>query len=84
MIYTEWIFFALMAIGLILLRRRPDVPRAYEVWGYPWVPGIFAVSALAIVVNQVVSQPVESLTGLGLVLVGLPVYFMWARRPTAA
>jgi len=83
-IYTEWIFFALMAIGLILLRRRPDVPRAYKAWGYSWVPGIFAVSAFAIVVNQVASQPVESLTGLGLVLAGLPVYFMWARKPTAA
>ena len=83
-IYTEWIFFALMAIGLILLRRRGDVPRAYEVWGYPWVPGIFAMSAFAIVANQVASQPVESLTGLGLVLVGLPVYFMWARKPAAA
>ena len=83
-IYTEWIFFGLMAIGLILLRRRANVSPAYEVWGYPWVPGIFAIAAFAIVVNQVVSQPLESLTGLGLVLVGLPVYFIWARKPTAA
>ncbi len=42
------------------------------------------MSAFAIVANQVASEPLESLTGLGLVLVGLPVYFMWARRPTAA
>jgi APA family basic amino acid/polyamine antiporter len=82
-IYTEWIFFGLMAIGLILLRRRAEVSRTYEVWGYPWVPGIFAISAFAVVVNQVISQPVESLTGLGLVLVGLPVYFIWARKPIA-
>jgi len=83
-IYTEWIFFGLMALGLIMLRRRPDVSRAYEIWGYPWVPGIFALSAFAIVANQVASQPLESLMGLGLVLVGLPVYLIWARSPTVA
>jgi hypothetical protein len=48
------------------------------------VPGIFALSAFAIVANQVASQPLESLMGLGLVLVGLPVYLIWARSPTVA
>jgi len=79
-VYTEWIFFGLMAVGLILLRRRADVRRDYEVWGYPWVPLVFAASAFAIVANQVVQEPAESLTGLGLVLAGLPVYWFWARR----
>jgi basic amino acid/polyamine antiporter, APA family len=78
-IYTEWIFFGLMAIALILLRKRADVTRDYEIWGYPFVPIVFALSAFAIVANQVWSQPVESLTGLGLVLVGLPVYWLWGR-----
>lgn len=81
-IYTEWIFFGLMAIGLIVLRRRSGVTRAYEIPGYPVVPIIFAMSAFAIVANQVVSVPVESLIGLGLVLAGLPVYFIWVRRPS--
>jgi APA family basic amino acid/polyamine antiporter len=79
-IYTEWIFFGLMAVGLVLLRRRKDLSRAYSVWGYPWVPAIFAVSAFAIVANQIASDPGESMVGLGLVLVGLPVYHFWARR----
>lgn len=79
-VYTEWIFFGLMAVGLILLRRRPDVRRDYGVWGYPWVPLAFAVSAFAIVANQVAVEPAESLVGLGLVLAGLPVYHLWARR----
>jgi len=79
-VYTEWIFFGLMAVGLILLRRRADVRRDYSVWGYPWVPLAFAGSAFAIVANQVAAEPVESLTGLGLVLAGLPVYHFWARR----
>jgi APA family basic amino acid/polyamine antiporter len=79
-IYTEWIFFGLMAVGLVLLRRRKDLSREYSVLGYPWVPGIFAASAFAIVANQIASDPGESLVGLGLVLMGLPVYHFWARR----
>ena len=79
-VYTEWIFFGLLAGGLFLLRRRADLRRDYSVWGYPLVPAIFALSAFAIVANQVWAEPVESLTGLGLVLVGLPVYHFWARR----
>lgn len=79
-VYTEWIFFGLMAVGLMLLRRRTDLRRDYAVWGYPWVPLVFAVSAFAIVANQVAVEPGESLVGLGLVLAGLPVYHFWARR----
>jgi APA family basic amino acid/polyamine antiporter len=79
-VYTEWIFFGLMAVGLVLLRRRRDLSREYSVWGYPWVPAIFAMSAFAIVANQIASDPGESMVGLGLVLVGLPVYHFWARR----
>lgn len=79
-VYTEWIFFGLMAVGLMLLRRRPGIERRYSVWGYPWVPVVFALSAFAIVVNQVLAEPRESMLGLSMVLVGLPVYAVWARR----
>ncbi|MDP2956456.1 MAG: amino acid permease [Longimicrobiales bacterium] len=79
-VYTEWIFFGLMAVGLILLRRRTDLRRDYRVWGYPWVPLTFAASAFGIVAYQVVADPLESGAGLGLVLAGLPVYYFWARR----
>jgi APA family basic amino acid/polyamine antiporter len=82
-IYTEWIFFGLMAIGLIVLRRRADRPPPYRIPGYPWVPMVFALSAFAIVVNQVASEPADSLIGLGLVVVGLPVYALWTRRSGA-
>lgn len=83
-IYTEWIFFGLLALGLILLRRARPARPPYRVWGYPLVPLVFATSAFAIVVTQVVATPVESLTGLGLVLAGLPVYWVWTRRAVTA
>jgi len=79
-VYTEWIFFALMAGGLILLRRRPNVVREYKIWGYPVIPVLFIVSSLAIVTNQIISDPRESLFGLSLVLSGLPVYYLWAEK----
>jgi len=79
-VYTEWIFFALMAVGLILLRRRKDLQRGYSVWGYPFVPLVFTVCSSVIVLNQIISNPKESFVGLSLVLLGLPVYYLWTRN----
>ncbi len=80
-VYTEWIFFGLLAVGLFVLRRRPSYAPPYRVWGFPLVPGVFALACLAIVGNQVLSDPRESAVGLGLVLLGLPVYYLWAKNP---
>jgi APA family basic amino acid/polyamine antiporter len=79
-IYTEWIFFALMVGGLFVLRRRADYAPAYRIWGYPIVPAIFIVSSLTIVAVQVASDPANSAIGLGMVLVGWPVYRLWVRK----
>jgi APA family basic amino acid/polyamine antiporter len=76
-VYTEWIFFGLMAIGLILLRRRPDLERDYSIWGYPWVPLTFTIASFAIVITHIVSNIGEAAVGLSLVLIGLPVYSLW-------
>jgi APA family basic amino acid/polyamine antiporter len=79
-IYTEWIFFALMAAGLVLLRRRADYRPTLRVPGYPLVPAAFVLAALTVVAIQIRAQPRDALLGLGFVLLGLPVYFLWARR----
>ena len=79
-VYTEWIFFGLMAVGLFRLRRRADLNRRYSVAGYPVLPALFAVASFAVVVNQVVADPTRTLKGLGLVLLGLPIYFLTARK----
>jgi APA family basic amino acid/polyamine antiporter len=69
-----------MAIGLFLLRRRPGLQRGYAIWGYPVTPVLFIVSSFAIVINQIVSSPIESLFGLSLVLLGLPAYYYFQAR----
>jgi APA family basic amino acid/polyamine antiporter len=79
-VYTEWLFFALMAVGLMLLRKRTDVSRQYSIPLYPLAPLLFIVSSLAIVANTLVSNPRDAIIGLGLVLLGLPVYFLWLQR----
>ena len=78
-VYTEWIFFGLMAAGLFLLRRRPGYEPRYTVWGFPLVPAIFVIATAVIVGNQIIAEPGESASGLLLVLVGLPVYYIWLR-----
>ena len=78
-IYTEWIFFAAMAAGLMLLRRRADYRPSYRVVGYPVVPVVFIAASLVIVANQVMAVPADSAAGLGIVLLGLPVYWLWTR-----
>jgi APA family basic amino acid/polyamine antiporter len=82
-IYTEWLFFGLMALGLFRLRRRAGYAPAARVWGYPAAPLLFIVACAAIVINQIAEDPKESAFGLLLVAAGLPVYYLWARRSAA-
>jgi APA family basic amino acid/polyamine antiporter len=81
-VYTEWIFFAAMAVGLLRLRRRADHRPAYRVAGRALVPLVFAGCAVFVAVSQIVADPRNSVIGLSLVLVGVPVYALWTwRRP---
>jgi len=79
-VYTEWIFFGLMAAGVFVLRRRASYSPAYRAWGYPALPVVFIVSTAVIVFNQLVSDPLESATGLLIVLAGLPIYYLRTAR----
>jgi basic amino acid/polyamine antiporter, APA family len=78
-VYTEWIFFGALAVGTIWLRRTRRYAPAFRASGFPLVPVAFALVCLAIVVNQIATDPRESLTGLALVAAGLPVYYFWSR-----
>jgi APA family basic amino acid/polyamine antiporter len=79
-IYTEWVFFAMLALALFTMRNRPDYKPAYRAWGFPVLPAIFIVSSLAIVVNRLVNDPKEGGLGIAIVLAGLPVYYWWSRK----
>jgi APA family basic amino acid/polyamine antiporter len=79
-VYTEWIFFALMAAGLIALRRRSSYVPRFRLPLHPVIPVVFIAASVYIVLDQVVAKPGESLGGLLLVLVGWPVYYFTLRK----
>jgi APA family basic amino acid/polyamine antiporter len=70
------ILFSVVA-GLALFRLRKThahVHRPYKAWGYPVVPALFVAGSTVFVINTLVERPVESLAGLGLLVLGIPVY----------
>lgn len=81
-VFVGWIFYALGAASIFVFRRTlPDAPRPFRVPGYPWTPLLFILSAVAIVLNTIVSQPLrQTVMGLGVVALGLPAYWFWRHR----
>lgn len=81
-VYTEWIFFGLLAVGVILLRRKPGYAPPFRMAWAPALPFAFAAACVAIVVNQILSEPLNSIIGLAAVAAGLPVYYFWVAPRT--
>jgi APA family basic amino acid/polyamine antiporter len=85
-IFAALVFYALTTIGLFILRaKRPDAERPYRAIGYPVLPGLYVVLAVAVSVILLIASKTrtEALSGLALVLLGVPVYFIWRRvEPT--
>ena len=80
-VFTGWIFYALSASTLFVLRRtEPEAKRPFRVPGYPLTPLLFVLAAAAVVINTLVTQPVQGLLGILVVLVGTPIYFVWRSR----
>jgi APA family basic amino acid/polyamine antiporter len=79
-IFGQWIFFGLTVGAVFVLRKRnPDLPRPYRTWGYPVTPVIFILAAVYISVNTLVTQPINALAGILIIVIGLPAYFYWRR-----
>ena len=83
-IFAVLVFYILTIFGLFVLRRtRPDVERPYRAIGYPVLPAIYIVMALFIDVVLLRYKPQYTWPGLIIVLLGIPVYFLWSRRSGA-
>jgi basic amino acid/polyamine antiporter, APA family len=80
-----WPFYTLAVAGVFVLRRRrPDLPRPYRVWGYPLVPVVFLAASALMVINAIFTDPVNSGITFGIILLGLPVFWLRARFTAAA
>jgi basic amino acid/polyamine antiporter, APA family len=83
-IFAGWIFYGLAVVALFRLRRtEPKMPRPYRCWGYPWVPALFVLGALALTVNLWLDRPGRSTAGLLLILAGIPFYLHWQKSARA-
>ncbi|HEY6868068.1 MAG TPA: amino acid permease [Candidatus Eisenbacteria bacterium] len=91
--YTQlftWVTFAGVlfhvaggAAVFVLRRGAPEAPRPYRAWGYPYVPALFTLGMMGLVVTTVWQRPVESLIGIACVAAGWPAYLGWRRRARA-
>jgi len=81
-IFAALVFYALTTIGLFILRsKRPDIPRPYRALGYPVLPALYVVLTIGVMLLLLLSPTTrtEAVSGLVLVLLGVPVYYLWRR-----
>jgi len=89
-LFTYAMFAALLmyaaatASVFTLRRKRPDLERPYRVWGYPILPALYIAALAALALNTVVERPLESLSGLLILALGVPVYLFWRARSDLA
>ncbi len=80
-IFAVLIFYILTIAGIFRLRStRPEIERPYRAFGYPFLPALYILSAAAIAVALLIWKPAYTWPGLGLVLLGVPIYYVLRAR----
>lgn len=87
-VFGDWIFFGASVTTLFIYRARERaggtaLPLRFRTPGYPWVPALFVLAAIYVVVSSVGSNPGNAAVGAGIIVLGVPAYLLWARRPPA-
>ena len=79
--FSIWLFSGVAVVALFVLRRRePDAERPFRTWGYPVLPGLYAVCAAAVVVNALYRDTGPTGAGALVILAGVPLYYFFRRR----
>ncbi|NIM90568.1 MAG: amino acid permease [Candidatus Aminicenantes bacterium] len=80
-VFALVIFFAATGLAVIILRyKHPETQRPYKVWGYPVIPLLFVLINLGVFVNTITAQPLQSLVGLVILLIGIPAFLYWKSK----
>jgi APA family basic amino acid/polyamine antiporter len=83
-IFTVLLFYILTILSVFILRRKyPERERSYRAVGYPVLPALYLVAIAFIMVILLIYKPLYTWPGLIIVLVGLPVYYIWRKKQTA-
>ena len=76
--FSSLLFYMVTIIGLFILRfTRPNAERPYKAFGYPVLPALYILIAGAICVDLLIYKPDTCGRGLVIVLIGLPVFYLW-------
>ena len=79
-IFAVLIFFTLTILAIFILRvKRPDIPRPYKAFGYPVIPALYILTTTAIMIILLIYKPNYTFPGLGIVLLGIPVFYLWKK-----
>lgn len=77
-VFAALLFYVLTIIGIFVLRaKRPDAERPYRAFGYPFVPMLYVLAAMVIMLVLLLYQTQTAGAGLAIVILGLPVYWLW-------
>jgi len=80
-VFAALLFYALTIGGIFLLRwKRPHAERPYRAFGYPVLPLLYIVAATGIMVVLLLYQTQTAGLGMAIVLLGVPVYWLWSRQ----
>lgn len=80
-IFGVLIFYILTIAGIFVLRRtRPEIPRSYKAFGYPVLPALYILVALALALLLLKEEANYTVPGLGIILLGIPLYYVAKRR----
>jgi len=80
-VFAALLFYVLTIGGIFLLRwKRPETERPYKAFGYPVLPLLYIVAATGIMVVLLLYQTQTAGLGMAIVLLGVPVYWLWSRR----
>ena len=79
-IFAVLIFFTLTILAIFVLRvKQPDIPRPYKAFGYPVIPAIYILTTVFIMIILLIYKPNYTFPGLGIVLLGIPVFYLWKK-----
>ena len=80
-IFTVLIFYFITILAVFVLRKKqPETVRPYKAFGYPVIPGLYLIFAFLMCLNLLIHKPDTSLAGLGIVALGVIVYYVWKRK----
>lgn len=80
-VFAILVFYILTIFGVFVLRKKqPNAQRPYKAFGYPVIPAIYLLFAAGLCINLLIYKPIPSWAGVGIVALGIPVFYLWKKK----